>query len=49
MKIAAYLEQFDGVPSDEGGWPASFDDHSAGAIRGSKDDGDLGVVPKRSR
>ena len=37
-KIAPSVEQSDGVPSDKEGWPASFDDHSAGAICENMDD-----------
>ena len=45
-KIAAPVEQPDGVLSDEGGWPASFGDHSARAIFETKDDDEIGGCPK---
>ena len=47
--IAASVEHFDRVPSDEGGWPASFDNHSAGAICENMDDDKNGGLPKRFR
>ena len=40
-KIAAAVKQSDDVLSDEGGWPASFDDHSAGAICENMDDDEI--------
>ena len=40
-KIAAAVKQSDDVLSDEEGWPASFDDHSAGAICENMDDDEI--------
>ena len=46
LTIAASVEQSDGVVSEKLGWPASFDDHSAGAICGNLDDDKIGGCPK---
>ena len=40
-KIAAAVKQSDDVLSDEEGWPATFDDHSAGAICENMDDDEI--------
>ena len=40
-KIAAAVKQSDDVLSDEEGWPAIFDDHSAGAICENMDDDEI--------
>ena len=45
-EIAASVEQSDGVPSDEEGWPATFDDHSAGAICENMDDDEIACCHK---
>ena len=48
-KIAAAVKQSDDVLSDEEGWPASFDDHSAGRFAKTWTMTKLQVVTKRSR
>ena len=40
-KIAAAVKQSDDFLSDKEGWPASFDDHSAGAFCENMDDDEI--------
>ena len=44
--MIAAVKQSDEVLSDEEGWPAGIDDHSARAIFGKKDDDEIGGCPK---